>query len=46
MEGAGNRSLKGNVAFPETDPIRRRLEHFRGRLKAFPVLDGVAFRHQ
>ena len=46
VEGSGNRSLKGNVPFPETDPIRRRLEHFRGRLKAFPVLDGVAFRHQ
>ena len=46
VEGAGNRDLGKVVEFPESDQVKRRLEQFRERLQGFPVLDGVAFRHQ
>jgi tRNA A-37 threonylcarbamoyl transferase component Bud32 len=46
IEGAGNRDFGQAVDFPETDQVKRRLERFRDRLQSFPVLDGIAFRHQ
>lgn len=44
--GAKDRDLGPEVEFPESDLVKRRLEQFRERLQGFPVLDGVAFRHQ
>jgi tRNA A-37 threonylcarbamoyl transferase component Bud32 len=46
VEGTKERDLGKVVEFPENNPVKRRLEQFRDRLRAFPVLDGVAFRHQ
>ena len=46
LEGAKGRALGAGVAFPNGDPVKRRLEQFRDRMKGFPVLDGVAFRHK
>ena len=46
VDGAGNRDFGKVVDFPESNQVKRRLEQFRDRLRRFPVLNGVAFRHQ
>lgn len=46
VEGAGSRNVGKVVEFPESNQVKLRLEQFRDRLRTFPVLDGVAFRHE
>lgn len=45
-EGIVGRDFGASVEFPDGEAVKRRLEHFRTRLRDFPVLDGVAFRHE
>ena len=46
IEGSAARGFGKSFDFKERDQVKRRLEQFRDRLKAFPFLDGIAFRHQ